>query len=61
MSQRFRETGVQRIIQDGRLEFVIITHEHMDHYFGIESILKLDPKITIIIPETFTDQGYRYL
>lgn len=48
--KRFGEEGVDRLLRDGKIEFLFISHEHFDHYWGIESTLKRNPHIKIYIP-----------
>ncbi len=38
-----------------------MTHEHFDHFFGIESVLRCNPHIKVIIPDTFSEEGYQLL
>jgi len=30
----FRREGVDRLLADGTIDFVYITHEHVDHFWG---------------------------
>ncbi|MBW2005604.1 MAG: MBL fold metallo-hydrolase [Deltaproteobacteria bacterium] len=61
MDQAFKREGVDKMLKNGEIEFLIISHEHLDHYWGLETTLKYNPKIKIIIPSTFYPEGMYYL
>jgi 7,8-dihydropterin-6-yl-methyl-4-(beta-D-ribofuranosyl)aminobenzene 5'-phosphate synthase len=53
MEDRFKAEGIDRMLRDGEIEFLYLTHEHLDHLWGIEAVLKYNPEIKIIIPDSF--------
>lgn len=53
MDKRFKAEGVDRMLKNGEIDFVYITHEHLDHLWGLETTLKYNPEIKIVIPSTF--------
>ena len=57
MDEAFRREGIDKMLKSGEIEFLIISHEHLDHYWGLESTLKHNPEIKIIIPSTFYPEG----
>lgn len=61
MDQVFRREGVDRMLKNGEIEFLFITHEHLDHLWGLETTLKYNPHIKIFIPSTFYPEGLYYL
>ncbi len=61
MDKAFEREGIGRMLKNGEIEFLYLTHEHFDHFFGIESTLRHDPRIRIIIPDTFYEEGHRLL
>jgi 7,8-dihydropterin-6-yl-methyl-4-(beta-D-ribofuranosyl)aminobenzene 5'-phosphate synthase len=61
ISERFRTTGIDRLLREGRIDFMYLSHEHLDHYWGIEAVLKLAPEITILVPGTISDEGLGWL
>ncbi|NLT24158.1 MAG: MBL fold metallo-hydrolase [Syntrophorhabdus sp.] len=61
MDKAFEREGIGSMLKKGEIEFLYVTHEHFDHFFGIESVLRHDPQIKVIIPNTFYDEGYRLL
>ena len=50
MRERLAATGVAQLIAAGGVEALFITHEHIDHLFGLQAVLELKPDITIYIP-----------
>ena len=58
MERRFAEEGIDRLLQQGQIEALIISHEHFDHFWGIGSTLKHGPDITIHVPEGFHPAGF---
>jgi 7,8-dihydropterin-6-yl-methyl-4-(beta-D-ribofuranosyl)aminobenzene 5'-phosphate synthase len=40
-------------LKSGEIEFMVISHWHLDHFWGIESTLKHKPDITIYGPKTY--------
>jgi 7,8-dihydropterin-6-yl-methyl-4-(beta-D-ribofuranosyl)aminobenzene 5'-phosphate synthase len=61
MDDCFKREGVDKMLKSGEIEFLIISHEHLDHYWGLETVLKYNPKITIYIPSTFYPEGLHFL
>jgi 7,8-dihydropterin-6-yl-methyl-4-(beta-D-ribofuranosyl)aminobenzene 5'-phosphate synthase len=61
MDEAFKREGVDKMLKNHEIEFLLISHEHLDHYWALETTLKYDPGIKIIIPETFYPEGMSYL
>jgi 7,8-dihydropterin-6-yl-methyl-4-(beta-D-ribofuranosyl)aminobenzene 5'-phosphate synthase len=61
MSERLRATGVDRLLKEGGIDFLFLTHEHLDHFWGIEAVLTLAPEITILVPGTISANGLAWL
>jgi len=57
MERRFAAEGVDRLLEDGAIECLVISHEHFDHFWGIGATLKHCPGITIYVPEGFHAEG----
>jgi 7,8-dihydropterin-6-yl-methyl-4-(beta-D-ribofuranosyl)aminobenzene 5'-phosphate synthase len=53
MDERFKAEGIDRMLKNGEIDFLYITHEHLDHFWGLETTLKYNPEIKILIPSTF--------
>lgn len=61
MDDAFKREGIDKMLKEGEIEFLIISHEHLDHYWGLETTLKYNPEIKIMIPETFYPEGLELL
>lgn len=61
MDRRFSEEGIDRLLQDGQIEALVISHEHFDHFWGIGSTLRHCPDITLYIPDGFHPQGLAFI
>lgn len=49
-----KETLKQYNIDINKIDFVFISHEHLDHFWALEGVLELKPDITVMIPNTFS-------
>ena len=61
MAWRFQMTGVDKLLAEGKIDYLMLSHEHLDHIFGLEAALSLAPNIPMIIPSTFKPQGLAFL
>jgi 7,8-dihydropterin-6-yl-methyl-4-(beta-D-ribofuranosyl)aminobenzene 5'-phosphate synthase len=61
MRERFAATGVDKLLAAGDIEALFISHEHMDHLFGIQAVLGLKPDIAIYVPAGFKPEGLDFL
>ena len=54
MDYVFQEkSNVASMLKSGEIEFMVLSHWHLDHYWGIESTLRHKPDITLYAPKTF--------
>lgn len=53
LDERFKDEGIDKMLKNGEIDFLYITHEHLDHFWGLETTLKYNPDLKIIIPSTF--------
>lgn len=61
MAERFRATGVDLLLRDGGIDLLYLSHEHLDHFWGIEAVLRLAPEIPILVPGTLREEGLAWL
>lgn len=54
MAWRFQALGLDRLLAEGRVDLLLLSHEHMDHFWGLEAVLGLDPALPLMIPSTFS-------
>lgn len=43
------------------LDFVFISHEHFDHYWGMDTVLKYNPNIPVYVPGTMYPESFELL
>ncbi len=61
MDACFKREGIDKMLKDGEIEALFISHEHLDHFWGLESTLKYNPGIKIFVPSTFYPEGMHFL
>jgi 7,8-dihydropterin-6-yl-methyl-4-(beta-D-ribofuranosyl)aminobenzene 5'-phosphate synthase len=61
MDRCFAEEGIDRLLQEGRIEALIVSHEHFDHFWGIGSTLRHCPAMPIYLPEGFHPAGLGFI
>lgn len=57
----FKREGIDKMLSNGEIEFLFISHEHLDHLWGLETVLKYNPKIKIFVPSTFYQEGMDFI
>ena len=50
MDHVFARHGVDAMLERGEIDAMVLSHWHLDHFWGIESTLKHDPAIRIYAP-----------
>jgi 7,8-dihydropterin-6-yl-methyl-4-(beta-D-ribofuranosyl)aminobenzene 5'-phosphate synthase len=53
--------GIPEMLKSGEIEFMVLSHWHLDHYWGIESTLKHKPDITMYAPATYYPEDMQLL
>ncbi len=61
MERRFREEGIDQMLQRGDIDCVVVSHEHFDHFWGIGVALRHRPDITVYVNSGFYPEGYEHL
>jgi 7,8-dihydropterin-6-yl-methyl-4-(beta-D-ribofuranosyl)aminobenzene 5'-phosphate synthase len=61
MEKRYKEEGVDKLLANKQIDFMVVSHEHFDHYWGIEATTKYYPDIPIYVPKGFYQEGYDLL
>ncbi len=61
MEECFKREGVDRMLEKGEIEFLMITHEHLDHFWALETVLRHNPAIRIYIPATFYPEAMHFI
>ena len=53
--------NIPAMLKSGEIEFMVLSHWHLDHYWGIESTLKHKPDITMYAPKTYYPEDMKLL
>ncbi len=61
MQRRFEETGVDAMLARGEIEFLFLSHEHLDHLWGLQAVLRHCPDIPLRVPPSFTEKALAFI
>ncbi len=61
MDAVFRREGVDRLLADGKIDLVYVTHEHVDHFWGMPAVVKYRPDVKLMIPAGFSARSKELL
>jgi len=61
MDAVFRREGVDRLLADGKIDLVYVTHEHVDHFWGLPAVVKYRPDVKLMIPAGFSARSREFL
>jgi 7,8-dihydropterin-6-yl-methyl-4-(beta-D-ribofuranosyl)aminobenzene 5'-phosphate synthase len=53
MDYIFQMNKIPAMLKSGEIEFMMLSHWHLDHFWGIESTMKHKPDITMYAPKTY--------
>jgi 7,8-dihydropterin-6-yl-methyl-4-(beta-D-ribofuranosyl)aminobenzene 5'-phosphate synthase len=53
MDGAYARHGVDRMLERGQIDLMVLSHWHLDHFWGIEATLKHDPQLAILAPRTW--------
>jgi 7,8-dihydropterin-6-yl-methyl-4-(beta-D-ribofuranosyl)aminobenzene 5'-phosphate synthase len=57
----FARHGVDRMLEQGEIDVMVLSHWHLDHFWGIESTLKHDSRLTLYAPATYRAEDWGLL
>lgn len=61
MDYSFQREGIDDMLRKGELEFVYISHEHMDHFWGLPVITKYRPDTPVYISDQYHPEGKAFI
>jgi 7,8-dihydropterin-6-yl-methyl-4-(beta-D-ribofuranosyl)aminobenzene 5'-phosphate synthase len=61
MDSIFRREGIDGMLSRGEIDFLYITHEHVDHFWGLPAALKYRADVKILIPTGFSEKSRELL
>ena len=53
MDYIYEMNNIPTMLKSGEIEFMVLSHWHLDHFWGIESTLKHKPDIPFYVPKTY--------
>lgn len=59
--ESFKREGIDKMLANKEIEALFISHEHFDHFWGLPVTCKYHPTIDLFVPETFYEEGMRYI
>ena len=57
MDYVFARHHVDRMLERGEIDFMVLSHWHLDHFWGIESTLKHNPQLKMYAPATWREEA----
>jgi 7,8-dihydropterin-6-yl-methyl-4-(beta-D-ribofuranosyl)aminobenzene 5'-phosphate synthase len=57
MEYCFQREGIDDLLRKGKIEFLFVSHEHMDHFWGLPVPLKYRPDLKILISNRYYPEG----
>jgi len=57
----FQREGIDQMLKNNAIDFLYITHEHIDHFWGLPITCKYKPDIKMVIPGTFYPEGHELI
>ena len=61
IDKSYKREGIDKMLESGEIDTLIITHEHFDHFWGFPVAMKYNPNLKVIIPEGFYKEGLQYI
>jgi len=61
MSWVFQREGVAEKLQNGLVDRFILSHEHLDHFWGLPALTALDRKLPMYAPSTLTSEAWNFM
>jgi 7,8-dihydropterin-6-yl-methyl-4-(beta-D-ribofuranosyl)aminobenzene 5'-phosphate synthase len=61
MDYVFAKDGIDKMLKSKEINTLIVSHDHIDHYYGLESTLKHQPDIKIYFPGTSMKESFALL
>ncbi len=61
MSWVFNREGVAAKLEHRRVERAILSHEHLDHLWGLPALTALDRRIPLFVPSTLTPDAWKFI
>jgi 7,8-dihydropterin-6-yl-methyl-4-(beta-D-ribofuranosyl)aminobenzene 5'-phosphate synthase len=57
----FRREGIDAMLDAGAIEALVVTHEHIDHFWGVAAVMKRRPGIRVLVPAGISGKSRKLL
>jgi len=57
MDEAFKREGIDKMLKNGEIEALVISHEHLDHYWGLETPLSIIRTSRLLFPAPSIPKG----
>ncbi len=54
----FQRERVSEMLRKHEIEFAVISHEHLDHFWGLPTLSKYNDDLELVVPSTMTSRGW---
>ncbi|BDG02759.1 MBL fold metallo-hydrolase [Anaeromyxobacter oryzae] len=61
MSWVFRREGVAEKLENGLIDRAILSHEHLDHFWGLPALTALNRKVPFWVPSTLSAEAWNFI
>ncbi len=61
MTHRYQQEGIDKLLKSRQVDLFFVSHDHYDHFWGIQAVFQHYPDITMMIPNTFMKRSYQLL
>ncbi len=59
--KRFQETGVDKMLKNGEIDNLFVSHEHFDHFWGLPATMKYKNDIDMYIGGDYYPEGKEFI
>jgi len=57
----FEREGVAKKLESGLIDRAILSHEHLDHFWGLPALTKLNRKVPFWVPSTLSQNAWNFI
>ena len=61
MDEAYARHGIDRMLERGEIDLMVLSHWHLDHFWGIETTLKHDSRLPLYAPATWSSEDQALL
>jgi 7,8-dihydropterin-6-yl-methyl-4-(beta-D-ribofuranosyl)aminobenzene 5'-phosphate synthase len=61
MSWVFRREGIEEKLRNGIIDRAILSHEHLDHFWGLPALTAINRKVPFWVPSTLSQNAWNFI